>query len=334
MKNEKSKTTILSGFVVQPLNRNRFGIVIVNDFAGTGKERSFGITDQSGPRFANGGASRPEFGCHFKNGCDPLKTDAVILEVSGVNGDMKVVAWGYASDWQEAEKDIAFRPRYRVIGKNFFLGKELKKEINSRPVFEGNLFEMIAESPRDGQLESTVDKFAPVYRNELFTVRNRFEVLATDGTWKPCADPRSFPAIGPMYRLMYQEGRSLRQLAIGRATEINLEFPRGDKDPLAKYISMEATSGGYLYWQRRDNVVMGKLEAVGSVSLLHRPITFARGKYTWCETNDPRPLPAAAAPAKKAEAIATKRSVAMPKRTGKKLLTTVVSLGELSLAPA
>jgi hypothetical protein len=188
------------------------------------------------------------------------------------------------------------------------MGKKFKNEI----VFEGNIRELDAESFRDGLPESVKDKFAPVYRNAVFTTKNRFELRDGYGKWIPCEDPRPFPNdFGPVYRLMHWKDGKDEKLAEGTALRINWSIPRGDNDPLAKYVS-NGESGGYIYWMRQEPAEQNSKETI------------------WVETSDPRLLPT------QSTIVPTPRRslAAMPKKpdSTRQFHTKLTSLDQLALA--
>jgi hypothetical protein len=279
---------VLFGKVTQ-FNPNRnFGIAVVDYSPSGGIKRGFSLSTDNGP-FSIGIDRNSSFPAFAKlSDVYPPVGAKVVLEVTGLNGSMKVSRWGCAEAYWEAEDELNARRGsideaiYRVIRDNRFMGKMMATRFRNQVVFEGTLREMETQSRRDGLPVSTTDKFAPVYENELFSTMNRFERKNDqDGSWTSCDDPRPFPATGPVYRLMYWKDGIDTELAIGQALRINLKFPRGDKDPLAKYITGEANSGGYLYWLRQEPKTFGS----------DPKNSFASTETVWVETSDPRPMP-------------------------------------------
>jgi hypothetical protein len=191
--------------VTQFTPERNFGIAIVDYSKQGGMKRSFSISPDTGP-FLIGiktGSSFPEF--VRLSDYYPPEGAKVVLEVSGVNGAMRVVRWGCAKAYQEAKQTIASRPTFR---------------------------------------------------------------------------------------LMYRKGDTMEELAQGSALEINQKFPRGNKDPLAKYLAEETKSGSYLYWLRREQVVITKGVTIGGLCwLFQKPATVISKEIVWTETSDPRPMP-------------------------------------------
>jgi len=324
------KKNIVVGFVMRFKARlnalcGGYGAVIVPELG----DRQLTVSDKCGPLFIEAGDTEPVF-VTDRWGKKPLPTDEVVLEVSGVNGDMKVVAWGYAQFWKQAEAEIARRPIFRVIRENRFQGQVMSGKIRptgdsarEEVAFTGNLKQLIAECPRDGLLVSGTDKFAPKYQIGPITALNRFEVKRNGSDWHACSDPRPFPE-GPIFRLMYWESGNFRQLALGTAPQINQKFPRGKNDPLAKYTTA-GESNGYLYWERDESGAQyGRLLEVRTGKRLEFQ------SAPWNEVGDPRP--AEAIPAKTAAPV-KKTSVAMPKSAKPRQFSmTVKSLDGLVLA--
>lgn len=187
---------VLFGTVTQFKPERCFGIAVVDYSKDGGIKRGFSLSTQNGP-FLIGtktSSSFPEF--IRLSEAYPPKGAEVVLEVSGLNGAMRVVRWGCAKAYQEAKQTITCRPTFR---------------------------------------------------------------------------------------LMYWKGGVDEELAQGSALGINAKFPRGDKDPLAKYIAEETKSGSYLYWQRqepKDFTVGEKNRLIYSTETI------------WVETGDPRPMQA------------------------------------------
>jgi hypothetical protein len=283
---------VLFGKVTQFNPERKFGIVVVDYSKIGGIKRGFSLSTNNGP-FAIGLDRNSSFPVFVKlTDVYPPTGAEIALEVSGVNGTMRVNRWSSAKTYREVEEILKSRRGavsdaiYRVIRNNDrFMGQRTSTRLRDQIVFEGTLRQLEAESRRDGLPISTTDVFAPVYENELFSARNRFEKRDATGEWVSCDDPRPFPATGPVYRLMYWKDSVDTELAIGQALRINLKFPRGDKDPLGAYILDEAFSGGYLYWLRQEPKTFNV-----------DPKNPARVSYSnetvWVETSDPRPVPA------------------------------------------
>lgn len=319
--NKLQLTQIVTGIVerIKPRSSEYTGgyaTVIVPELG----DRQLSVPDNRGPFFVKAGELEPFFTDQpLSKSLQP--TDEVVLEVTGVNGAMKVVACGLACFWKKAEEEISRRPIYRVLRDNRFQGQIMCASARGEVFFTGNLKELMAQHPRDGLRVSTVDKLAPVYKTGPATAMNRFEVKQNGADWVSCEDPRPFP-MGKTYRVMYwQDGKS-EQLAIGSALEINWQFERGDKDPLAKH-SSPGESNGYLYFERYDQFI-------------------PKGETNhWVEVADPRPAPASKekvrehekdSPSAKFEARFAKgqavaaaaranKPVAMPKRADKPFST-------------
>jgi hypothetical protein len=204
------KTQILFGFVTQFRSERNFGLATVDDSKNGGMKRSFTLSTKNGP-FLVGIKPNSQFPEFVRLSKDyPPKGARIVLEVAGVNGDMRVVGWGCAESYKKAEQ--------------------------------------IIESRR------------------------------------------------PIFRLMYRKGGVDEELVQGSAFAINAKFPRGDKDPLAKYIADEASSGGYLYWLSEERSLMNENSvrvgnALGDYLLIRRnPVTILAKESVWVETGDPRPL--------------------------------------------
>ena len=289
-----------------------FATVIIPELG----DRQLAVTDCNGPLFIEAGSSTPVFRSEHW-GKSPLPTDELVLEVAGVNESMKVVAWGYARFWKQAEAEIVRRPVYRVLRENRFHGQAMKKDLRSEVVFAGNFQELVAGHPRDGLRKSAKDPLAPVYKSGPSTALNRFEVKQNGFGWKPCEDPRPFPA-GPIYRVMYWRDGQFRQLAIGTALQINWRFERGLEDPLAKYAS-SGEANGYLYFERQDS----ELKFAGTPK--------QAWVVTWTEVGDPRPLPMEEKAEKKALVSVNSNTVSKTDKLNG-FVKTVHSLEELVVA--
>ena len=292
-----SAPQVLFGTITQFKRERNYGIAVVDYSPSGGMKRGFSLSTDNGP-FLIGIKPDSSFPVFAKlTDAYPPKGAKVVLEVSGVNGDMRVSRWGCAVTYWKTEAVIKSRRGsvseavYRVIrDEDRFMGKKTSARLCNQVVFEGKLRQLEVESRRDGLPVSMTDKFAPTYMNELCTSHNRFIKRQAKGEWASCEDPRPFPATGPIYRLVYRlKDETETELAIGQALRINLQFPRGKNDPLTKYINDEAATGGYLYWLRQDSKTFS--------SDSKNRLVFSE-ETIWVETNDPRPLPAKAKPAK------------------------------------
>jgi hypothetical protein len=126
---------VLFGRVTQFNPERKFGIAVVNSKRG-GMKQSFSIFSNTGP-FLIGikkSSSSPEF-VRLSDAYPPNGAE-IVLEVSGVNGDMHVVRWGCAQSYQDAEKAIASRPTFRLMYRKGDTKEELARgsalEINQK----------------------------------------------------------------------------------------------------------------------------------------------------------------------------------------------------------
>ena len=198
--------------------KDGYGYVVV-----PGVQYELRITNQNGPFQMGAGVDTP-FISNDKFGLLPRNGDKLVLEVEEQRGRLQVVAWGAERSWRNAEKAIAQRPKYMVCIENRFNGQMMTSQAGRDAVI-GTVEQLVAQSPRDGYIESTVDKFAPYYRPiPKILAMNKF-MRQVDGKWVPCEDPRPFP-IATEYRLVYQTGKDDQQRAVGTALQINQQFPR------------------------------------------------------------------------------------------------------------
>jgi hypothetical protein len=116
------KTRIIFGFVSQPLNRNGFGIAIVDDFVGRGKAKSFSLTAETGPHaIMEDGARKPKFAETLVKRL-PAHTDGAVLEVyRGDDGLWHTKGWAFQSDWDATLATIKSAPRdHESISERFW----------------------------------------------------------------------------------------------------------------------------------------------------------------------------------------------------------------------
>jgi hypothetical protein len=106
---------VLFGTVTQFNPERNFGIAVVDYSKQGGIKRSFSLSTKNG-LFLIGikkDSSFPEF--VRLSDAYPPKGAEVVLEVSGLNGAMRVVRWGCAKSYQKAKQTIASRPTFRLM---------------------------------------------------------------------------------------------------------------------------------------------------------------------------------------------------------------------------
>src|ERR1035437_1695605 len=104
-----SAPQVLFGTITQFKRERNYGIAVVDYSPSGGMKRGFSLSTDNGPFLIgiNPDSSFPVFA--KLTDASPPKGAKVALEVSGVNGDMRVVGWGCAETYWKIEAIIKSR---------------------------------------------------------------------------------------------------------------------------------------------------------------------------------------------------------------------------------
>gem|GEM_PF-1819821 len=121
------KTKVVTGFITQPLNRNGFGIAVVDNFLGGGKPKGFSLLAGTGPcAIIESGARKPQFSETIVDR-RAQHTDAVVLEVYRAdNGAYRINSWAFKSEWDAVLETIKLGGRDHMSRSERFMARLAK----------------------------------------------------------------------------------------------------------------------------------------------------------------------------------------------------------------